>query len=398
MKSFAVATFLLLLCGLAPARAAESSSDAALVAALRADAQRYLSTRKSIEHISAVSISVNLKGVPANINATAGTTSYGGTVAVTPDNLFQIGSNTKSFTAVALLQLEAEGKLNIEQTLGKWLPQYPAWKAVTIHRLLDMTSGIPTYDDEDSVMGAYARNPLRNWSANELIAAVYPKLKPKAGWIYSNTNYLLGQLIIEKVTGHTYAQEIRSRFLSKPSLGLNSTYYEENLYPASVSDRLVSGYFFSNDLGNAPLKPLYGKDVRLDSVSWAQGAGAILATPEDLTRWKRALYEGPLLAPKQRRELMTIVSLATAKPIPTTTLKDPRGFGLGVAQSTMAGFGTFWFYEGETLGYRVLATWFPKPDTVVVIGVNSQPNAKDDALGSVLMKSVHDTLHSFGKL
>ena len=136
-----------------------------------------------------------------------------------------------------------------------------------------------------------------------------------------------------------------------------------------------SGYFFSHDADNAGLAPLLGQDVRDDSVSWMQGAGAIVSTPEDLTHWCRALYSGPILAPKQRAELFTLVSLRTGKPIATTTASEPRGFGLGVAQMTMPQLGTVWFYEGMTLGYRMIHIYFPKQDAVIAFGLNSQPDS-----------------------
>ena len=206
--AFALAALLLAV----PASAA-SPSTAALKVALARDVNQYLATRSKIEHLSAISLSVSLKGSSDYINVTAGRTQYGGGGApTTPDNIFQIGSNTKAFTSVAILQLEAEGKLNIDQTIGKWLPQYPAWKNVTIRRLLSMTSGIPSYDNTDAMLAAYAKTPKRHFTVPELIAYVYPSdpkaPKPTTGYSYSNTNYLLAELIVEKAS---------RRYLSEPT-------------------------------------------------------------------------------------------------------------------------------------------------------------------------------------
>ena len=213
-----LAAFVFVLLALAAAGALAAPDDGGLRGALSADLEKYLAARRTIEHISALSLSVKLPGQASNINVTAGTTRYDGSAAVMPGNLYQIGSNTKAFTAVTILQLEAEGKLTIQDTVGKWLPQYPAWKDVTIERLLNMTSGIPTYDNVQPMQAAYAANPARDWSPAELIAYVYPTTKdappPTTGWSYSNTNYLLAQLIIEKASGHSYAAELRRRFFA----------------------------------------------------------------------------------------------------------------------------------------------------------------------------------------
>ena len=190
---------------------------------------------------------------------------------------------------------------------------------VTIHQLLDMTSPIPGYDNEVSIGKIMAQSPNHDFTPEELVASVYPrggKPKPVSGWTYSNTNYILAQMIIEKASGQSYSEVVRGLF---DQTGLKNTYYEQNRYPTSITNRMVSGYFYNHDADNAVLKPLLGHDVKNDSVSWMQAAGGIVSQMDDVTRWSRDLYEGPLLAEKQRKELTTIVSIKTGKPIANTS-------------------------------------------------------------------------------
>lgn len=383
----------LLICG-APSLA--SSSDAQLNASVQHLLDGYLRAHAKDERISAISLSISLPDQPSNINFTAGRRSLVGGGPVSPQDLWQIGSNTKAFTAVALLQLEAEGKLTIDQTVGDWLPQYPAWKNVSIRRLLDMTSGIAGYDNVPG-MGLAETTIHRHWTPEQLIAfadPIYPNApKPTRGWDYSNTNYLLAGLIIERVTGNSYQHELERRFFGP--LGLAHTYYSPNVYAKSITDRQVSGYWDNTGPGNEAFASLIGQDMRLMDMSWAGAAGAIVSTPEDVTRWSRALFKGDLLAPKQRRELLTIVSNKTGKPIATTTLADPLGFGLGVGQGTRPKYGTYWYYQGETLGYRMLYVYFPKRDVLFAVGINSQPTTNH--IGDVL-EGVWEALHKAGKV
>jgi hypothetical protein len=97
-----------------------------------------------------------------------------------------------------------------------------------------MTSDIPTYDDLRSMLSAYAADPTKNWTPKELIAYVYPSLDPGAGWLYSNTAYLLSELIIERVTGNMYADEIRRRFINNPSIASPSQTRRRNRVAVSV--------------------------------------------------------------------------------------------------------------------------------------------------------------------
>ncbi len=374
--------------------AAAGTNDTAIRSVLQRDLDGYLSARSSIEHISALSLSVDLPG-QATINVVSGRTSLGGATPVTPSNLYDIGSNTKAFIACVLLQLEAEGKLNIDQTVGRWLPQYPAWSLISIRQLLNMTSGIPTYDNNPAMERAQATSIHRRWTDPVLVAFEDPVYGAAAAakpgqYLYSNTGYLLAGMIIERVTGRSYVDEVESRLI-RP-LGLSNTFISANVYPSSVTDRLVSGYFFNDDPDNELLKPLYGSDVRLMDLSWASAAGSMVATPEDLAHWARAMYTGKVLAPKQQQELESIVSTKTGKPISGVSPSDPRGFGLGVVQIVRPDIGTCWFYQGETLGYRMIHLWLPMSNSVIALGINGRPSAKKAEYEGTLLVKIYDDL------
>jgi len=379
-----------------------AAADADLSAALQIDVAKYVAARSAVEHISTVSVSVSLHGESSPIDVVSGTTAYGGSVPATARNMFQIGSQTKAFTAVVVLQLEAEGKLRLDQTLGDFLPQYRTWSEVTIRSLLNMTSGIADYGDNPRFLAAVAANPNRTWTLPELIGFAEPGAPgapepPKARWHYSNTNYLLAELIVEHVTGSTLQEQIRTRLLG-PRYGLTDTFYSADTYPAAVTDRMVSGYFFNRSPGNEPLAPLLGHDMKDASVSLYQGAGGMVSRPADMTRWVRALYQSNMLAPRQRGELMQIVSMRTGQPIPHTTRTDTTAYGLGVGTFRWPLAGRGWDYMGETLGYRTFYTWFPRHDTVIAISLNSQPSAEDEHALRGLFEALVITLHKAGKL
>src|SRR5947209_18237289 len=178
----------------------------------RADLDAYLQERGAAEHISAASLSVNLPGSRSTIDVTAGTTTFRGSGPVRPDSVWEIGSNTKAFTSVLMLQLEAEHRLSVDDSLGKWLPQYPQWRDVPIRRLLNMTSGIPTYDDTPAWYADYAANPHTYFSKERLVGYVL-NAPATSGYSYSNTNYVLAEMIIEKVTGHSYQDQLYRRII-----------------------------------------------------------------------------------------------------------------------------------------------------------------------------------------
>lgn len=163
---------------------------------------------------------------------------------VDQDTLYQMGSTAKSFTVAVILQLEAAGKLSIDDPLGQWLPEYPAWKDVTIRRLLNMTSGIPNYSETEWMSRAWANEPMRAFTLKELADAAYPSdtnhLPPTKGYYYSNTNYILAAMIAERASEKSF-RDLVHELVIEP-YGLTSTFYEASIYPESVIKRLAHGY------------------------------------------------------------------------------------------------------------------------------------------------------------
>ncbi|MEO7202367.1 MAG: serine hydrolase domain-containing protein, partial [Candidatus Tumulicola sp.] len=318
----------------------------ALTQALQRDITGYLTKYGAAEHLSALSLAVSLKPGTEPIDVVAGTTRYGGGQKAAPSDLYQIGSNTKAFTSVAVLQLEAQGRLSIDAPIGTYLPQYPAYAKLTLRRLLSMTGGLETYDDTSAWYRMFASAPMRYTPADQLIRLIYPRIKwtPGTKYSYSNTGYLLAQEVVAaRSKSHSFSAEI-ARIIA--AAGLKNTYYADNFYPDSVARRVVAGYYENDDPG---FEKFIGKNTTPYTVSWAQGAGSIVSTPEDLTVWARALYQGNALLPdRQKRELLSLVSTQTAKPVAATDADNPSAFGLGVAQKSDKNLGRFWFYQGET--------------------------------------------------
>ena len=174
-------------------------------------------------------------------------------------------------------------------------------------------------------------------------------------------------MIVERATGKSLDEQIRERLLTGGH-GLDATYYSSGPYPDSVISQEVSSYMTA---APAPvLDNIVGQDLKYQDPSWAQGAGSAVATPEDITRWVRLLFQGDILNASERNNLTKLVSFKTGHPIAEATTADKSGFGLGVAQ-TIAGGVRFWFYEGEPMGSRMFYGYFPDKNLVIVIAVNS---------------------------
>jgi D-alanyl-D-alanine carboxypeptidase len=357
--------------------------------------EKWLAERAPIEKVTGIAAYVSFGDPGPAIEAFAG--KVGRKTDDSPvdqDTLFHMGSTSKSFTAAVILKLEAAGKLSIDDTIGKWLPQYPAWKDVSIRRLLNMTSGIPNYSETEFISKVWANEPNRDLAAGELVKLAYPTgsndLPVTVGYHYSNTNYILAGMIAAKAGGKSF-RDLVHELVIEPQ-GLYSTFFETGAYPETVVRRLAHGYFENpvctdyqpTDCKESWNLPLMGRDVRGMGLSWAQAAGGAISNARDVNRWVRAIFAGRVVPAKQQAEWLQMISTRTGQPIAKVTPDDPRGFSLGLVRALLGPTGAHWFYEGTTLGYRTLYVWFAEDDILITVQTNSQPKDGDGKLGEAV--------------
>jgi D-alanyl-D-alanine carboxypeptidase len=346
------------------------------------------------ECITAVSLHVNGPPLKFPLTEFSGYTDISSNTSVNYFNLYQIGSITKSFIAVILLQLEADPKnhFSINDKLISYLPQYPEWGNIIVKQLLNMTSGIPCYTKDINFIQDSSSNPYKRIFPEEIVAYEYGKplhFSPGSNYEYSNTNYILAGMIITRITGRPIEIEMNERFLKQKNsskLTLKNTYYVPDQPAEYISRGLVHGYMFVPEYNRyVPLKT----DVTYYSLSPAGAAGAIISTPQDIEKWIQALYKSTDLLPsQQRQELESFVSQKTGQPIVSPTPSDPMGYGLGIQGYYNSSTSEVVFlYLGETLGYRSIYTYYPKENVVISALVNSAVNDNNNHISELVNRA-----------
>lgn len=341
---------------------------------------KHLKQYSDAEHFSAIQVSIKTGNHLSSY--TAGYRAIDSDVAVTMNDLFDIGSITKSFTAVLTIFAENENKIKLEDTLGKYLPQYAHWRDLTLTGLLNMSTGIPNYSNAPKINYLMSIDLKKYWSPAELIALIYSKeFNPprQSGYFYSNTGYVLIDMILTAQYKMPYSQLLIDKII-KP-MGLENTFYPEKNYSTELLQRMVRGY--SYNIYDNP--ELLGRDVTENNLSWAGAAGALVANSEDVVKWVDDLFlNDKLLTIAQKSKMQQVISLATGKPIAHTDKQNPRAFGLGIAQGYDEKFGHYWFYEGQTLGYRAYYMVIPCNKVTLVALFNSATNEDNDHGGALL--------------
>ena len=332
--------------------------------------QAALDSARKANQVSAMQMTIIMPNKdPITINS--GKTLKSGGTKITDDTLFQIGSDTKSFTAALLVKLEGEGKLKLTDSVTKYLPQYPQWKNITLSQLLHNNSGIPSYSEDKDFQKEIAEHPKYQWQPAELVAIAAKKqadFLPGKGWHYSNTNFILAGMIAEKVTGQPLNSLYKSYFLDKSALNLAHTYYIPSTYSAAFLKRMAHGY---NDKS---------EDVMNVDMSWAGAAGAMISNSSDLAAWSYDLFHHKALTDAQTKKMMELVSVKTGEPV---SKEDKEGYGMGIGMRVSDKYGPWFGHEGETLGFHAIFVWFVEQDITVAIIANGEAPALRDFAVSV---------------
>jgi D-alanyl-D-alanine carboxypeptidase len=269
-------------------------------------------------------------------------------VAATPATRYRVGSISKVFTGVLIFQLIEEKKLTLNTRLATFFPQIPNAAVITIDQLLSHHSGLHNFT-ADPAFASYMAQPKTQAQMLAMLATSPPDFAPGTKAAYSNTNYVLLGYIVEKLAKMSYAQALQKRIVAKA--GLKDTYYGGKISPAKQEA-------YSYKLTPTGWQPEPESDMSIPG-----GAGAIVSTPTDLTRFLEALFSGKLLTP---------ASLAAMQEV-----RD--GYGRALFAAPYNGQKFYW-HNGGIDNFRSNMGYLPTEKLAVAICTNGGSYVTDDVI------------------
>ena len=276
------------------------------------------------------------------------------------DGEVRIGSNTKMFTAVVVLQLVEQGLVELDAPVENYLPGLIRGEGIdgagiTVRQLLQHTSGLPEYTNELAAdLKKIQHSYMSPRDLLDLALAQPAHSAPGAQWEYSNTNYVVLGLLVEKMTQRPLFEEVTTRIIEP--LGLNSTYFPA-VGEQEFRGEHPSGYHMDAD----------GKqfDATTLDPSWAWAAGQIIASPSDLNEFTRAVLDGRLLNQESLTEMQ--------KTVPSDgTLWPGAEYGLGLEKYPLSCGGNIWGHGGDIHGYET-RNGVAEDGTAFAVAVTSLP-------------------------
>ncbi|MFB4304871.1 serine hydrolase domain-containing protein [Actinomadura sp. GTD37] len=294
---------------------------------------------------------------------TSGVADVNSRAPVPRDSSFRIGSMTKPFVATVVLQLVGEHRVSLDAPVERYLPGVVRGEGndgrnITVRQLLQHTSGLSDYLSHLNPQDIL-KDPLAHHDTRDLVGIALahpPTFAPGTGWHYSNTNYLLAGMLIEKVTRNTWNEEVRRRIITP--LGLRAT-------SAPADDPAIPGPHPRGYVRPGPDAPLM--DLTAFNPSVAGSAGAMISSGGDVDRFLDALVDGRLLRRAQLQEMMR------TRP---TGDSGGRAYGLGLESRPLPCGGLYWGHGGDVFGYETVggATVNGSQATVMV---NVDPGGTD---------------------
>lgn len=264
---------------------------------------------------------------------------------------FRIASVTKTFTATVILQLMDEKKLSLDDTLNKFDLglTIPNADRITVRQLMNHSSGLFTFDEDNAYVAVFSRDLTRVWTRQELLAIAFSHPvygAPGELHHYSNTNYFLLGMIIEKVTGHTLAEEMQQRIFTP--LKMNDTSLPEG---SQISGNYIHGYA-QNQSGEVV-------DTSWQDTSSEWATGGIVSTFNDLAIWARALAKGTLLSAQAQRERTTWFKY--------TKENNPYDTRIGLGLFSVSGY---YGHNGAVPGYMDNVEYDPDKEIMIITMAN----------------------------
>lgn len=275
-------------------------------------------------------------------------------VPMSTNDVFEVGSITKQFTAAAILILAEEGKLSVNDDITKYIPGYPTHgHKITIHNLLTHTSGIKDVFSVDSLMRKYMRTDMKPLEFIDKFKNLPPDFAPGEKYRYNNTGYFLLGYIIQKVSGMSYSEFINQEIF-RP-LGMQHSYYCSH---TKLIRNRASGYTKTkNGFENAPYI----------SMTLPYSAGALMSNIHDLLIWNGAMKGDYFLSKKYRDMAFTNYTTNDGKKI---------NYGYGWAIGKLRGSKLI-HHGGSIFGYKSMALWLPNQDVFVAMLSNRDDFSPD---------------------
>ncbi len=267
---------------------------------------------------------------------------------IATDMYMRIGSETKTFTVTAVLELVDQGTVGLDDPIGKYVSGVPNGDEITLRELAGMRSGLFNYSEDEGFFKALTSDPERPFTPQELLAYSFKHpvmFEPDAKFYYSNTNLILLGLVVEKVTGQKLADFIH-RNVVEPA-GLTHT-----VFPPGAQFPTPHAQGYTNQTASGKVE-----NATAWNPSWGWAAGAMISDLGDLRKWAKVLATGELLKPATQAERLEV---QPAGNIPDT------GYGLGIFKAEG------WIgHNGSLPGYQALALYLPEAQATMVVLLNT---------------------------